>query len=279
MKLRFWGVRADLAVSGPGVLRYGGYTLCTTVEDGHGNLCILDAGLGLIQLGQKLMGEEFGLGKGNALVLLGHSNWDHTHGIGFFLPFYRRGNQFTFYGLGSQDFAFFDRLEAQLIPSLSPLQTLNHLEAQLSFRESGEEGIWWGDMHVESHLMADDVEYGGGFRPLAFRVSHLGQSLVTISEAEYLEGKIPDELVGFCRGADLLIHDAYWTADDFRPGWGHSPVNLAVELARQAEIPRLGLFHYNPSYDDERIDQMVRSCQADGGPQVFGAYEGLELSV
>jgi phosphoribosyl 1,2-cyclic phosphodiesterase len=279
VNLRFWGVRAELAIPGPTSLRYGGHTLCTTVTDDEGNLCILDAGFGLTQLGHELMAEEFGQGQGNALILFSHFNWDHTHGIGFFLPFYRRGNRFTFYGLGSQEFAFFDRLEAQLIPSLSPLQTLNHLEAQLSFRESDKEGFWWGDIHVRSHLMPAGVEYGGGFRPLVFHLSHDGRSLIYVSEAEYPDGQLPDEFVEFCRGANLLIHDAYWTADDCRPGWGHSPVELAVELARRAGIPRLALFHYNPAYGDDQIDEMIRACQAEASVEVFGAREGQELTL
>lgn len=279
MRLRFWGVRADMAVTGSSTLRYGGHTLCATVTDDEGNLCVIDAGLGLIPLGHRLMGEEFGEGRGNAAILLGHSNWDHTHGIGFFLPFYRPGNRFTFYGLGSPEFAFFERIETQLIPSLSPLQTLNHLQAQLSFREADEEGFWWGDMRIESHAMPAGVDYGGGFRPLAFRVSHAGRSVVCISEAEYPQGQIPDNLVAFCGGADLLIHDAYWTAADYRTGWGHSPVELAVKLASWAGIPRLGLFHYSPAYRDDEIDQMIGLCQRAGSLTVFGAREGQELTV
>jgi phosphoribosyl 1,2-cyclic phosphodiesterase len=279
MKLRFWGVRADLAIPSAGTLRYGGNTICATVTCGENQLCILDAGFGLTVLGHSLMAAEFGQGKGNALILISHNNWDHTQGIGFFGPFFKKGNRFTFYGLGSEEFNFYDRLETQLYPALSPLQTLNHLEAQLSFRESSPRAFQWGGIQVQSALMPPGVEYGGGYRPLAYRLTEAGRSLVYITEAEYPDGHLPERFVEFCRGADLMIHDAYFTAEDYRPGWGHGPVALAVELAQQAGIPRLVLYHYNPTYDDALIDAMVQACQGNSGLQVLGAQEGLEILI
>ncbi len=279
MKVHFWGVRGDIVVPGHKTLKYGGHTLCTTVTDDQNNLCILDAGFGLTVLGRVLMKGDFGRGKGNALVLVSHSNWDHTQGIGFFGPFFKRGNKFTFYGLGSEEFAFYDRLEAQLYPALSPLQTFNHLVAQVAFRESDKHGFQWGTIQIRSHLMPDGITYGGGYRPLAYRLSQAGRSLVYISEAEYPDGCLPDKFIDFCRGADLLIHDAYFTEEDYRPGWGHSPVNLAVELAEQAEIPRLVLFHYSPTCDDAQIEKMVLACRAKTTLEIIGAQEGMELVV
>ena len=91
MQLRFWGVRGDIAVPGPATLKYGGHTSCVTISDHKNNLCILDAGSGLIPLGQALLQGKFGRGKGKALFLLSYGHWDHTQGIGFFHPFYIRG--------------------------------------------------------------------------------------------------------------------------------------------------------------------------------------------
>lgn len=279
MKIHFWGVRADLAIPSPTALRYGGNTICTTVTDSQDNLCILDAGFGFTALGRKLMAAEFGRGQGDALILISHNNWDHTQGIGFFGPFFKKGNRFTFYGLGSEEFAFYDRMETQLYPALSPLQTLNHLEAQLSFRESSPRAFQWGAIQIQSALIPPGAEYGGGYRPLAYRLTEAGRSLVYVTEAEYPDRCLPDSFIDFCCGAELLIHDAYFTTQDYRPGWGHSPVERAVELAEQAEIPRLVLYHFNPTYEDARIDEMVLTCQRNSQVEVLGAQEGLELTV
>ena len=59
----------------------------------------------------------------------------------------------------------------------------------------------------------------------------------------------PGLFVGTCRafrdvqGADLLIHDAQYTAQEYpeKMGWGHSPVEYVVKLADQALVKRVAL--------------------------------------
>lgn len=285
MRVRFWGVRADLPVPGRETLRFGGHTLCTTVTELQNTLCILDAGSGLVSLAEALMAGSYGDGRGRALFLISHGHWDHTQGIGFFGPFFVRGNRFTFYGLGSEKLAFYDTLEAQLDPVLSPLQTLNHLAARFAFRESDERSFWWGPLRIQSQLLPADAAHPGGHSPLAYRLSHAGSSLVYIPEVEHPFGTPPGKLIEFCRGASLLIHEAYFAADDYQPGWGHSAAVHAVELAAQAAVSQLALFHYNPAYDDARIEQMIVNCQTlvrktvHPSLQVIGAREGLQLVV
>ena len=49
---------------------------------------------------------------------------------------------------------------------------------------------------------------------LAFRISERGKSMVYASDVGYpLEGA-PEHIIDFYRGADLLIHDATYTADE-----------------------------------------------------------------
>ena len=57
-----------------------------------------------------------------------------------------------------------------------------------------------------------------------------------------------DAYLDFCRGADLLIHDAEYTPDEYRTAreWGHSSYTDAVDLALAAGVRRLGLFHMQP---------------------------------
>jgi len=279
MQVRFWGVRGDIAVPGRGTLKYGGHTLCATVTNIQDDLCILDAGSGLTALGHALIKGDLAKGEGTALMLISHGNWGHTQGIGFFTPFFIRGNRFTFYGLGNQRSAFYEILEAQLAPALSPLQTLNHLVARFAFREADEQSFYWGSIQIKSQPLPSDNQRSSNYCPLAYRLSQAGRSLVYIPEVEYPDGSAPAKIIDFCRGADLLIHEAYFTPDDYRPGWGHSPVNLAVELAERAGVPRLVLFHYNPAYDDSRIDRMILDCRANTSLEIIGAQEGMELVV
>jgi ribonuclease BN (tRNA processing enzyme) len=80
------------------------------------------------------------------------------------------------------------------------------------------------------------------------------------------------------RGADVLVHDAQHTADEFasRRYLGHSAVEYAVGLAEEAGVRRLILFHHDPNRTDDEIDALVAAHQ--GGPvDVVAAAEGLVL--
>ena len=288
MQLRFWGVRGDIAVPGPTTLKYGGHTSCITVTDHKGNLCILDAGSGLIPLGRALLKGEFGRGKGKALFLLSCGHWDHTQGIGFFNPFYIRGNRFTFFGAGSDELAFYDILESQLSPALSPLHTLTHLEARLAFRESEGKRFTWGDFQIQPQQLPIRSGQPHNHNPLAYRITTKDRSLVYIPIAEYPAQVIPAEVINLSRGADTLIHEAYHVTQGQQLGSDHCSADLAVELAQHAGIPRLVLFHYRPEYDDDRIDQLISNCRiglsskapSSGTPvEIIAAQEGLELSI
>lgn len=279
MKIRFWGVRGDIAVPGPGTLRYGGHTLCAEVSDQAGRLCILDAGTGLIALGRVLMQQDFGRGMGDALMLISHGDWDHTQGIGFFAPFFVPGNRFTLHGLGGQDLRFFDRMEAQLAAAVSPLQTFNHLKARLVFRESDEFSFTWGGIDVSSRPLPAGIRYAGGYPPLAYRLTEGDRSLVYLPKGEN-PGKVIDrDLSRFCEGADLLVHEAFSSDQDYEPGWGHSGPSHAVALAESADIARLVLTHFGPAYDDDQIDRLVDACRTRFTGEILPAQEGLELVV
>ncbi len=282
MKIRFWGVRSDIPVPGRGTLRYGGHTLCTTVTNDQNDLCILDAGSGLISLGGSLMNGRFSRGEGKALLLISHGAWDHTQGIGFFGPFLIRGNRFTLCGLGTRDAALSESLEARLAPALSPLQSLRHFVARIVFRDADDRGIRWGAIQVESQPLPCGTEHECDSQPLAYRLRQAGRSLIYLPRAEYPDGAAPDPVIAFCRGAHLLIHEAYCSAGDLQPGLGHSSAGAAVDLALRAGIPRLALFHYSPAYDDDQIERMVQTCSGgtvDRPLAIIGAREGLELIV
>lgn len=275
MRIHFWGVRGDIAIPGGETTRYGGHTLCATVTDDHDTLCILDAGSGLTALGKAWKDLGYDKSQKQALFLISLNNWSHTQGIGFFPPFFIRGNCFAFYGRGRGDLSFQDILEAQLTPSLSPLQTLDHLVADLTFLEPDGEEFSWGKIRISPYSVPANADH---FHPLAFKLCQDGRSLVYIPRIEY---QTSEKLDLFCSGANVLVHGAFYTAQDYQPGRGHNPVDRAAALAQRAQIPRLVLYHYNPAYTDDDIDRMVRYCRSIAGPglDILGAKEGMGLDI
>jgi CheY-like chemotaxis protein len=93
--------------------------------------------------------------------------------------------------------------------------------------------------------------------------------------------------IRFLEGADLVIHDAQYTLAEFpaKAGWGHTPVERAVDYALLAHARQLALFHHDPERADTAVDQlcdMARGYAATNNSalHVFAAAEGqvLELS-
>ena len=82
------------------------------------------------------------------------------------------------------------------------------------------------------------------------------------------------------RDADLLIHDAQYTPDELKEkkGWGHSSWEQAGEVAEQARVKRLALFHHDYDHTDDFLFTMEKECQK-RFPQAFLAREGLEIEI
>ncbi len=92
-------------------------------------------------------------------------------------------------------------------------------------------------------------------------------------------------IVEFARGADVLIHDAQYTPAEFQKknDWGHSTYQYAVEVAMQAGVDTLILFHHEPEHPDAMIANIEREAQSlleskGANIKCKAAYEGLELT-
>src|SRR5436309_3448338 len=92
--------------------------------------------------------------------------------------------------------------------------------------------------------------------------------------------------IAFLSQADLVIHDAQYTAAEFpqKVGWGHSTVEYAVDVALAAQVKRLALFHHDPLRDDAAVDRLIDICrqrvEARGGTlDVFAASEGQVIDL
>src|SRR5262249_45038636 len=86
LTVSFWGVRGPLPVSRPDARRYGGNTLCVSVDFPDGRLFVFDAGTGIRALSDAVLAA--GRTRLDGRVLISHPHWDHINALPFFVPFY-----------------------------------------------------------------------------------------------------------------------------------------------------------------------------------------------
>jgi ribonuclease BN (tRNA processing enzyme) len=96
--------------------------------------------------------------------------------------------------------------------------------------------------------------------------------------------RVTDAVLELCDGADLVIHDAQYTPEEFTQKyyWGHCTVDYAVFVAHEAGAKRLALFHHDPAHDDDDVDRLLThasdAAEATSLAEVIAAYEGLTVS-
>ncbi len=85
-------------------------------------------------------------------------------------------------------------------------------------------------------------------------------------------------MVALAQEADLLIQDTQYTPEELplHRGWGHSSWLQAIQVAQQANVKKLALFHHDPSHDDNFLLEQEKQCQA-LFPGSFFAREGTEV--
>jgi phosphoribosyl 1,2-cyclic phosphodiesterase len=289
LSIRFWGTRGSIPSPGFSTVRYGGNTPCVEVRTSTDWLIILDAGTGIRELGRSLMAKANGKPiEGD--IFLTHAHWDHIQGIPFFAPIFGSGNHFVIWGSKSLEKSVDQIVRDQMSPVVFPV-TFEELDATIDFKALAEEECEGDGFAVK----AMQVRHPGG--ALGYRFTDRGDTggaLVYISDNELnLSAKyeaIPagwrESLVEFTKGAKVLVHDATYTKAEYQQhrGWGHSTYHDVVELASDAQVETLVLFHHKPERTDDEIDRCVNECRelaASRGSsmRVIAAAEGLTLTV
>jgi phosphoribosyl 1,2-cyclic phosphodiesterase len=72
-----------------------------------------------------------------------------------------------------------------------------------------------------------------------------------------------DAEIRLIEGADILIHDAQYSQEDYskKRGWGHSCYIDTVNTAIDAGVQQLYLYHHDPNYDDRVISRLYEHAQ------------------
>jgi CheY-like chemotaxis protein/phosphoribosyl 1,2-cyclic phosphodiesterase len=292
MRVRFWGTRGSIATPGPATNHFGGNTSCVELTTANGDLLIFDCGTGAHPLAAKLMAQ--GKKNINASILLGHTHWDHIQGFPFFSPAFVKGNSVSIYGPEGSRGSLHDMLAGQMEYSYFPI-ALDQLPAAITYHDLTEGIYTVGGARVATQFLNHPAMTVG------YRVEADGVAMVYLVDHEpfsdelWRAGAEPGRIESilhegdrrhakFMAGADLVIHDAQYTPDEYasKKTWGHSAYDYVVQIAAAAGVRQVALTHHDPSHNDDFVAEIERKARAlalqrGTGLNVFCAYEGCEL--
>jgi phosphoribosyl 1,2-cyclic phosphodiesterase len=195
-----------------------------------------------------------------------HLHFDHIQGLPFFGPALEADVRLAIYG-PSQESSLLDAFAAFLQPPYFPVGVAE-LPGEISFSECPDGALV---KTGAATVRAREVPHVG--RTLGYRVETGGISVAYIADhqAPFRYGQVvpvvSDAVLELSSGVDLLIHDAQYTDAEFavKAHWGHSTVSYALEVARQAEVARLALFHHDPTHADDLLDELGRMATEQAG--------------
>jgi phosphoribosyl 1,2-cyclic phosphodiesterase len=277
VRIVFWGTRGSLAAPGPETLQYGGNTVCVEVRARDDHVVVLDAGTGIRRLGAAL-----GPDVTRVDLLLSHLHMDHIIGLGFFSALHRPDLDVHVWGPASTTLDLGSRLTRYLSPPLFPVR-VHDLECRLTLHDVPLDRFEIPDFVVHAALVTHPGPTVG------FRLEHADGVIAYMSDHEPALGvtEFPEEAEwtsGFdlAYRADVLIHDAQYTVEEYteRQGWGHSSVAHALAFAALAEVRHLVAFHHDPAHDDAMLDSLFAAGPADARSfEVTVAHEGLVIEL
>jgi phosphoribosyl 1,2-cyclic phosphodiesterase len=275
MRVTLFGTRGSIPTPGPETARHGGNTPSVEVRDRNGALLVLDAGTGIRRLGAQLPA-----GIGRVDILLTHLHMDHIQGLGFFGPLYNPGVEVHIWGPASSTLSLDARLARYLSPPLFPVH-LSELP------------------RITCHEVPSPAFDIGPFRITTALICHPNPTVgYRIEENGHVVTYMPDHEPALClkegcwlgsdwtsgydlaKGADLLIHDAQFTDEQYRHcvGWGHSTYRHAFEFAACVGAKRMVLFHHDPSHDDATLERLLADALQRFAP-TFAVATGHEGDV
>jgi ribonuclease BN (tRNA processing enzyme) len=279
MLITCWGARGSIPVSGKEYVKYGGDTTCIEIRSKTGDILIIDAGSGIRKLGNKLLGAEMK----NYHMLFTHAHWDHLLGFPFFKPIYMKGTSITMHGCPFTQKSVKEIISRSMTAPYFPVE-FHQLAAQIAFHDVCDDSFELGSIRVTP------INLNHPNQGLGYKFTEDGKSFVFLTDNELMfnhaGGREYVDYARFSEGADLLIHDAEYTDDQYKntKGWGHSVYTDALRLALEARVGQFGLFHHNQERTDKELDRIVDDCrrrveQEKSKLRCFAATPGADIAL
>jgi phosphoribosyl 1,2-cyclic phosphodiesterase len=267
VRVRVWGCRGSLATPGREAAAYGGNTSCVEVRTASGRLIVLDGGTGIRSLGLTVEPEITEID-----ILLTHMHLDHVEGLGFFAPFFS-ARTIRFWGPRPGELTLAEQVALYLSPPFFP-RKFGTFGSTVEFNE-----VWEDTWSLDGvQITSSPVEHPGP--TVGYRLEENGRSLAYIPDNEV--GLSPEAGAEIAQGADVLIHDAQYTREEYdaRVGWGHSALDDFAAYVGRTQPGRSLMFHHDPSHGSAELERMLAAAKGHSEDvPVELASEGMDFTL
>jgi len=272
LKIKFYGTRGSIPVCDRDFLEFGGNTTCIKITRDNGRIAIIDAGTGIRQLGMDLI--EEGFHQDRLFIGFTHFHWDHIQGFPFFEPGYNPDLVINVLAMGKERTIenLQDIFKGQMKEEYFPVP-LKSMGAKFNFIQPSE-----NELSINGSVIRVIKQNHPG-DSYGYRIDDNGKACVFCTDLEHGESVLP-EIVEFCTGADILVHEAQYTTAQLKEnlGWGHSSFEQAIEVAQRAGVKKLVITHHDPDHNDAILAKYEKECQ-EIFPNCVFAREGMELEA
>ena len=278
LEVTFYGVRGSTPCPCDDNRRYGGNTSCVVIDVPGGEPILLDLGTGLRFYG---VAEPFTEVPFRRTAMLSHLHWDHVQGLPFFPPLHFEGSRLDVHGPVEAGRSLEASFDTFMSPPFFPI-CIHDLPGEITFHDTSTGSFDVGPARVTVRAVP---HVGTTF---GYRIDWGGVSVAYVSDHQQPVDdprRVAEAVLELADGVDLLIHDAQFTPEEFaeRSNWGHCTVDYALEVAHQAAVRELVLFHHDPSHCDGTMDGILataveRAVGLDIG-SVTAAMEGRTVQL
>jgi CheY-like chemotaxis protein len=258
IKIRIWGSRSLDKMIPNSECSGGRQTPCVSIETDK-DFFILDAGTGIIPLGHEIV--ESGWPK-EMWILLSHLHLGHIIGLPQFPCIYSPYSVVRIAGPAAAEKKFKEMVTNILYAS--PFWRTRHPKARIYIYEVLEDTY---DLTENVKLSTIHANHPSSTLCMAL---HMRGNKIVFAPANEISGEesamenFQEKFIEFCKDADVIIHDSYYSDSDykFNTQKGHScPENVLEMLAKEVNPKHLILFNVNGAYSQEELELMSKKTK------------------